>query len=1854
MPLPAGSSLRNLSTIASIIFFLVIGGVGATASGSTSFANTPGEAYTWGKGDSYQTGQGVTTDLNVPTQLGSDSNWTWLSAGYQHGLGVRSDGTLWSWGEGDFGRLGHNNSLDQSAPLQIGTDNDWLLVGAGTLHSLAIKSDGTLWSWGENASGQLGRDSTSVDYLVPGQVGTDTDWIWLSVGEEHNMALKADGTLWAWGKGSKGRTGLGSTVDVNVPTQVGADSDWAWVSSGFQHTMAIKEDGTLWGWGEGNYYRLGNGATADEYTPTRVGSDNNWIWVSSGRTHSLGIRADGTLWAWGRGAHGRLGTGNTNDQTAPVQIGTDSTWIWVATTGYAHSYAMRADGTLWSWGAGWSGALGHGNTTDYHTPVQVTGVPSGVFVNAGASAIAHVASHTAARAPTTSSLPNIFAEMSVELTAPAPDSQHALGSTIALEATVTGPINIVTQVEYFVDGVSVGTATTGTAGVYTFDWTAEAGFHTVSMVVTDATGVTRPTDEIEIGVPDDLTTAFTNTPRQTYTWGWGSTNQLGHGSTGNQLSPLQLGTDDDWMWVSPGQSHGLGLKTDGTLWSWGEGDYGRLGHGDTVDKPTPTQVGDSQDWMVIDAGQVHSVALQSDGTLWSWGENTNSRLGYGTASINYLEPGQVGTATDWAWVSAGNQHNVALKTDGTLWSWGEGSKGRLGHGSNTDYAVPTQIGADTDWAWASVGQEHNAALKTDGTLWTWGEGNQGRLGHGNNTDKNIPTQVGTDSDWAWVSTGQLHTVAVKSDGSLWAWGDNTYGQLAQGDAVSRQVPTRIGDDMDWVWVSAGNAQIFALKADGTVWSAGYGLTGSLGRGDAASYTELKQIEGVPEGLLIQASPWYNYTTAISVTSIPAANAITTTMLPPRLAVELTGPAPDSQHVLGSTVSLEATVTEATNAVAQVEYFVDGVSVGTATTGTAGVYTFDWTAEAGFHTVSMVVTDATGVTRPTDEIEIGVPGDLTTAFTNTQRQAFTWGEGTSYTAGHGTTVDRLEPTQLGGDADWVWVSPGHQHGLGVRTDGTLWSWGESNYGRLGHGDQLDQPTPSQVGGSQDWMTVGAGQLHSVALQSDGTLWSWGENAVNQLGYGSTSLDYLNPGQVGTATDWAWLSVGNLHNLALKTDGSLWSWGSGGSGRLGNGSTSNNAVPTQVGTDTDWAWLSAGHQHSAALKTDGTLWTWGEARRGQLGHGNTVDKSTPTQLGTDTDWVWVSAGGEHTLAVKADGSLWSWGEGDDGRLGNNDTLDLTAPTRVGIDMDWVWVSAGYAHSYAMKADGTLWSWGSGLSGGLGHGDQASQLVPKQVVGAVPGTLVQGSLWNNFAAGVVVSSIPAAGDISSTMLPPRLAVELTGPAPDSQHVLGSTVSLEATVTEATNAVAQVEYFVDGVSVGTATTGTAGVYTFDWTAEAGFHTVSMVVTDATGVTRPTDEIEIGVPGDLTTAFTNTLRQAYSWGMGLGYATGQGSAGNLLVPTQLGVDENWVWVSPGYQHGLGVKTDGTLWSWGTGALGRLGHGDTVNQPTPTQVGDSQDWMAVGAGQWHSVALQWDGTLWSWGENAVNQLGHGVTGTDYLSPVQVGTATDWAWFSVGNLHNLALKTDGSLWSWGEGGNGRLGDGATSDNAVPTQVGTDTDWAWLSAGHQHSAALKTDGTLWTWGRGSQGRLGHGDSTNQLTPVQVGTDTDWVWVSAGGEHTLAVKADGSLWSWGIGDDGRLGHNDTLDRTTPTRIGDDMDWVWVNAGWAQSFAMKSDGSLWSWGVASGGTLGHGDTATQMVPKQVVGAIDGTVVQGSLWTAWTVGLTVDKMFSPLQTPELEFAPRISLASPLPNTTVINGDPVQLVATVNAFYSER
>lgn len=311
-------------------------------------------------------------------------------------------------------------------------------------------------------------------------------------------------------------------------------------------------------------------------------------------------------------------------------------------------------------------------------------------------------------------------------------------------------------------------------------------------------------------------------------------------------------------------------------------------------------------------------------------------------------------------------------------------------------------------------------------------------------------------------------------------------------------------------------------------------------------------------------------------------------------------------------------------------------------------------------------------------------------------------------------------------DYVWksVTAGDATTYGIRSDGSLWSWGWNEKGQSGNGVSERTATPTLADGNRVWKKTVGGKAYGFFLAEDGSLWAAG-TATNGVQGTNDGVDHKVLTRIGTDNDWADMACSRFWGysaFAIKTNGTLWSWGENSAGQLGIGNTQAQTLPVQVGTDTDWKQVAAGVSSVLALKTDGSLWGWGLNMNGEL-FGYEGRQSSPVRLGSETDWEKVLVIEFRAYAVKKDGTLWAWGDNSRNLLGFNTPTEeestsegnpvevvteprITKPTQVTAVEGEVLAVSGCENtlSVATGADGIIekvWMFGSNADGALGDG-------------------------------------------------------------------------------------------------------------------------------------------------------------------------------------------------------------------------------------------------------------------------------------------------------------------------------------------------------------------------------------------------------------------------------------------------------------------------------------------------------------------------------------------------------------------------
>ena len=827
--------------------------------------NSNGDLYSWGWNGQGQLGNGTNTDSNVPLPVraagtpmaGKKIVHVSTGGNFYKGssLALSSEGKVYSWGANDQGQLGNGTATNSNLPVEVKTEGTPMAgkkiiqTAIGVTHSMALDSEGKVYSWGENVNGLLGTGD-AIPTLSPVLVrtgGTPMEGkkiVQISAGGAHSMALDSEGNIYAWGWGGEGQLGNGENNNSNVPILVKKEGTGLEgktikkVMAGGMFSMVLTSDGSLYSWGKNNYGQIGDGTTNNYNLAVAVKTEGTpmagktVVDFSISNEHTVALTSDGQIYAWGRNESGQLGDGTNTASTLPVAVRTVGTpfagkkAVQVVAGGWegAHSLALGTDGTVYSWGRNLNGQLGDQTTND-------TTIVTFAKINFNSS-------------PTP---PLKAMAISEESSAEVRWSTPIFNGTFTISDYVIQYRETGTEAwsEVTTSGSNTSKQITGLTNekVYQFRVAAKTnvGVGDYSSIVlamphkkptiTSVTPVIGPTEgnqEVTINGTDfalktnklnqvsacaDCSIAL-SMDGKVFSWGWNQNGDLGNGNSSDVNIPVAVKTEGTPMksktisQISSGGIHNLALSMDGKVYAWGDNNNGQLGDGTTNNSNVPVAVKtngtdmDGKTIVQVSAGDEHTIALDTEGNIYEWGTMfgiysriTTPRLldVVGTVIANKIITKVV----------AGNRYSAAIASDGTVYAWGDNSN--FGINSKTPVKLDF-FGKNIESI--SLGDSHALAIASDGTVYAWGNNFYGQLGNGTNANSTVPVKVsiigGLPTNKALkVEVGSNHSIVVTTNGEVYAWGKNIDGQLGNGTNVgSSSTPVLVKTESPSAFVSS--------------------------------------------------------------------------------------------------------------------------------------------------------------------------------------------------------------------------------------------------------------------------------------------------------------------------------------------------------------------------------------------------------------------------------------------------------------------------------------------------------------------------------------------------------------------------------------------------------------------------------------------------------------------------------------------------------------------------------------------------------------------------------------------------------------------------------------------------------------------------------------------------------------------------------------------------------------------------------------------------------------------------------------------------------------------------------------------
>jgi alpha-tubulin suppressor-like RCC1 family protein len=1153
----------------------------------------------------------------------------------------------------------------------------------------------------------------------------------VSAGSSHTCAIVANGALKCWGRNVNGQVGNGTAVDQSAAVDVVGIGPVISIAAGFEHTCAVTSEGAAKCWGSSLTGELGAGYSFRQLQPVDViGLSAGVTAITAGSGHSCALTAAGGVKCWGSGYYGQVGNGSTANAPTPVDVSGLASGVSQITALQTAACALTTSGGVKCWGRNFSGQLGDNTEVDRHVPVDVVGLSSGVIQVAGG------ANHACA----------VLTSGALKCWGWNYAGQLGDGSTTQ-SAVPVDVVGLSSGVEWVAAGSNHTCAVMSGGAVRCWGSNDSGALGDASLVSRAVPAAVNGLSGSAVRVSAGNHSCAVMTDGDIRCWGSDHSGALAQNLTYDRPAPVQVqGLGSGMAAVTAGPNMSCGITSSGGARCWGTNYAGQLGDGTKMTRAVPGDVqsltsGAAQ----LSAGLGFACALTAAGGVKCWGSNPDGQLGNSSVTQSSTPIDVDGLASGVAEVAAGDWHVCARLLTGAVKCWGRNSDGQLGDGTQTQRNAPIDVvGLGSDVTSISVGRAHSCAVLTGGAVKCWGDNGSGQLGDGTNTSRLTAVNVvGIASGVTGISAGWGHTCVRTNAGAIRCWGSNFGGALGDGTQTNRKVPTDVlGLSSGAERVSAGFGTTCALMSSGQVKCWGSNSFGSVGTGafTPAAITSPVDVQGMSSATAVSVGNahvcavttsgavkcWGNGRfgqlgdATLAVSTVPVQPLMFDTT-PDPLSFDAQTDVPLSSLRTSNTLIVTGIEAAAVVAVQSGEYSIGCTTTFTDKPGSIQPGQSICVRHTSAGALSASVTSTLivgGVTATFTSITVAVVAQQRSLIVSRS------GDGT------GSVTSAQGGITCGADC-----SESYPDGLAVTLtaaadpDSTFMGWSGVNC-RGGNSQpacafiiraDFKPQARFHAGTAMSRVKVTAGSINSMAIRADGGLYTWGGRLIGEPGISSR----LMPGRVGTDDRWSDISAGEWVAFGLKTDGTLWSWGQNFTTPppLGNSSSTyifTQESPAQIVTGSDWSRVVSATEHTMALRADGSLWGWGG---GAAQVGVTTTPDGPTRVGTDFDWVDVSVDSRYSVGVKANGTLWRWGHFD--AIG----MTIQTPEQVGADTDWIKVSAGMGHVLALKQNGTIWAFGVNDSGAFGTPEHSYSAEPVQI-----GT---DSDWISIAAGNYLST-------------------------------------------------------------------------------------------------------------------------------------------------------------------------------------------------------------------------------------------------------------------------------------------------------------------------------------------------------------------------------------------------------------------------------------------------------------------------------------------------------------------------------------
>ena len=1820
---------------------------GELNSGVITILGKDGKVYATGYNGYGQLSNGTTTNsLKLKPMLNSDgtevTDAILIKIGEMYELDrntgiVRKDGTVWVSGDNTYGQIGNSGNTSATYLSKMGDGflnypEKVITVGVDKSQKINpllfnIQDDMNVYTDSTTKVGTLNyeiEDSNVAELTTLGMITgkqqgitkikvTDTSTkrttsIWVkvvndsniqvSLGYKFSVALKQDGTVWSWGQNNDGELGLGNTTEYSEPQQITDIKEKITdVKTGYYHSIALTENGEVYTWGYNGNGQLGNGTREDSLVPVKVAGLKNVTKVNAYKNMTIALTQNGEVYAWGSGYGAKPVKLNFTRKIIDVSgnlvlaenrkaYNLDETKSYgkdliKVVAGYNHYLGLTSDGEVYAWGSNSYGQLGNGNNTSSSTAVKVV----------------------------------------------TPDGKSNMTNIVDISA-----------------GDSYSIITDKDGKVYTFGYYGD--YRTANTVHSNKPVEIQDLYKTElVAASEGGHTAIVDWDGNVYTVGLNDYGQLGLKDTTTRskfekIGELEISCEPARITLNVGESKEISLALSSSFNlkndKQASGEVNKTIENETIaslagNTVTGNAIGKTMlnatyEGIIgtlntqiqkfnknvevevlpkngkvtpkVEAGDGFTVELKADGTVWSHGQNQYGQLGVGDTN-SYNEPQKVkiikntiknedGSKTDIEDtikdISVGNYQVLALGQTGKVYAWGYGENGQLGIGSGYNHESPVVV-TDIykkqlqDIVKVEAGENVSFAITSKGKVYAWGNGYSSRAqlldlpenavditskyvltGDGKVYDISTKEQLSIVGKIVDLDEGTNHTVMLTNDGRAYAIGDNTYGQLSNGNNVpSETSPVAVRKDSENIFtgikeIKAGDKTTVIVTTDGKVYACGMNDNNELG----IENKEILDVNTPQENKnienVISANIGVNHVVAIKEDGEVYAFGYGKNG-------EL-GNRNDNNSITPVMVGNDIIRTNTNNVVLKVnqqttiEGYVDYFNIFNNDIKNIN-YTSKDTSVATLEDIQE--NDNNDETQnESKKFKIKLSGKKTGTTIVTANQENTDNIGV-------IQVEVVPETE-----NEITISPNvitnGSHTISLREDGKVFTWGDNTYGQLGNGTVITSDEPVEVTFPEGTIItqIAAGENHNVALDSNGNVWTWGRNNNYQIG--NTRENQYTPYKVSNLPKVIKIAAGNNNTMVITENNELYAWGLNAYGDLGLGTYTNKVLPKKVKGVHDIIDISGGKSHYIVLNRAGEVFATGSNLYGQLGIGNNeIGKINEFQKVEIKDKIGtIDAGDISNIATTVDGYVYTWGGNTYSTLGTEDKENKNVPTKLKDVKNIRQASTGKTHTILRDGNNNVYVAGTNSNGQLGLGTTENKT-----------TFEQNTLINNV---IRVSS----GDTYTVFLKEDGSVWACG---DYNH--GNKEKKSRTRSEEPVLVGSDTSSLDTMEIVLVKSEIQSILA---NAKFKFNLIYIEQNDKSDfeyTSYNNDIAKIDEEGNML-----GIREGTTWAKVKDKKTGKESVAIIRV-----VDNNTEYsthVAPntvsGKNYALGLKEDGTIWTWGYDASG------LANSNVPVSTNVISTYNSVSAGKNYALATRKDGTAWAIGSNNYGQLGLGNY-ENKAKLVQIEGLTDITAISAGETHSIALDSYGTVYGWGSNANGELSSkyiGKDTSKPVVISMPRDTIIQ-VSAGKGESAFVTSNGQVYGMGKILNGYI---PEISNAVKVEIGTNyllilradgtiykyqdgklsqvsnvKNAIDISVQNNVNMYQSVDEKAYTWGENINGQLGLNSTEKVSNPTQVLENGTNVFrIGAGYNNTFIISNTGFIYSAGDNKRGELGNG----------------------------------------------------------------------------------